>query len=412
MLGLASFLKEEKSCKVVFLLNDEGLAENERVEFETYLEKVADVTLVFAPSSEYASTIALPNSDAVSSQIRKAVVALGISNIRVIKKIERSVRTLEPIIQGFSDGVLSQAINSLALFTWAHLQRSEAPPIDFIVKMNPYGVGRNIHDDGEPDEEENAKWRDLLQTYGYIYTDELDLALLSGVKSGFHDAEKILPQAQLVHDRLTAENAQGSLEDAWKKFHNSFDDDEHEVLDGIYSAFKSNVIFVSPGTLDATIRLFKDIGRTKQAKELLDYFFENRGGEPSFYDLDEYAFSDDIIDPDVRQGFAKKNESLAVQVDLLATLQNLKDGWNPRALSALADADQEFYIDVFQTLRGRQLSLIVRAAVQLDRVVNADPDMLAVSRKAKEALRTLASQSDINRLRAEKFGVKIDDGPA
>lgn len=57
VLGLASFLKEERKCKVVLLLNDKEY--DERDEFERQLEKVADVTLIFDLTPEEAVSIAL-----------------------------------------------------------------------------------------------------------------------------------------------------------------------------------------------------------------------------------------------------------------------------------------------------------------------------------------------------------------
>ncbi|MGB9141092.1 MAG: P-loop NTPase fold protein [Aestuariivirga sp.] len=69
VLGLISFLKEERGCKVVLLLNDESLETPERKKFDTYLEKVIDISLTFAPSSKECVSIALPNEDVVSKRV-------------------------------------------------------------------------------------------------------------------------------------------------------------------------------------------------------------------------------------------------------------------------------------------------------------------------------------------------------
>lgn len=58
VLGLASMLKEERQCKVVLLLNDEQLTEENKTDFNRLLEKVVDVSLVFDPTPQEAVDIA------------------------------------------------------------------------------------------------------------------------------------------------------------------------------------------------------------------------------------------------------------------------------------------------------------------------------------------------------------------
>jgi hypothetical protein len=47
LLGLVSFLKEQRDCKVVLLLNDEAFTGKDEADFRSQLEKVADTELRF-----------------------------------------------------------------------------------------------------------------------------------------------------------------------------------------------------------------------------------------------------------------------------------------------------------------------------------------------------------------------------
>lgn len=58
LLGQIALLKEQKKCKVVLILNDEAL-EDDETEFNMYYEKVVDVSLSFAPTAEECVVIAL-----------------------------------------------------------------------------------------------------------------------------------------------------------------------------------------------------------------------------------------------------------------------------------------------------------------------------------------------------------------
>ena len=113
--GLVSFLREQRACKIILLLNADAL-EEAKGEFHTYFEKVIDTRLVFAPTAREAANIALAKTDDVSEQLRDGCEVLGISNIRVIKTIERLARQIEPLLKKFAPEVTASAVRSLTLF--------------------------------------------------------------------------------------------------------------------------------------------------------------------------------------------------------------------------------------------------------------------------------------------------------
>src|SRR5262249_53673411 len=67
VLGLISFLKEERRCKIVLLLNEEQLAANERDDFLSLLEKVVDIKLEFRPTAKEAADIAIDQRTQIGS---------------------------------------------------------------------------------------------------------------------------------------------------------------------------------------------------------------------------------------------------------------------------------------------------------------------------------------------------------
>jgi hypothetical protein len=51
VLGLISYLREQRNCKVVLILNDEQLAKDAKESFDKHLEKVVDAALVYKPTA-------------------------------------------------------------------------------------------------------------------------------------------------------------------------------------------------------------------------------------------------------------------------------------------------------------------------------------------------------------------------
>jgi hypothetical protein len=119
--GLASFLKEERNCKVVLISNEEKLNSESKDELSRYLEKVVDENIHFAPTSTEACKIALGETpDLARSLLLEKVKKLNISNIRVISRLSNMAEELAVIFEGLHEGVLKEAINTLALFGAAH----------------------------------------------------------------------------------------------------------------------------------------------------------------------------------------------------------------------------------------------------------------------------------------------------
>ena len=127
VLGLVSFLKEQRNCRVVLLLNDEAMEHDKRQDFDRLLEKVIDTSIIFAPSAEEAAGIAIVDNEPIGALLRDGVVALGITNIRVIKKIERLALRLAGYLGAYRPEVVAQAVTACLLAGWAVFDRDHAP---------------------------------------------------------------------------------------------------------------------------------------------------------------------------------------------------------------------------------------------------------------------------------------------
>src|SRR3546814_9979812 len=60
------------------------------------------------------------------------VVTLGITNIRVIKKIERMAHRLAAILEPFREEILTQAVTACLQAGWSVFERDHAPSMEFV----------------------------------------------------------------------------------------------------------------------------------------------------------------------------------------------------------------------------------------------------------------------------------------
>jgi hypothetical protein len=407
VLGLVSFLREQRNCKVSLILNDEALINEAKTKFETYLEKVVDVSLVYEPTAFDSIGVALGGSDPVSQRVADLCTDLGISNIRVIKRIERVVRAIQPMLANYDEEVFRQATLSLVLFCWSHDQPGEAPTLEFLTTKKAkrvYGLQKN---ENLPDNE--AAWNALLESYGFRWADDFDVVLIKGVRNGFFDPAEIDKHARELHEKAIATKADGSFEDAWRLYHDSFADNQDQVLDAIYASFMKNYRYITPLNLNGTVTLFKKLGRLDQAHEIIKQYVENRAEGRRFFDLEHYAFSSDITDPDIKKAFNEKCAKLKYKRDVPAMLLALKEGLSDEVLSELAAAPVDEYRRAFQKTTGRELRKMLSEALQFDRIINASPEMKEISKRAREALKIIGTESPINACRVANFGVIVDE---
>ena len=356
ILGLVSLLKEQKRCKVVLILNDEALQEaHDKKEFETYLEKVVDSFVRFAPSPVESAQIALSAMSEANKVLAESCVALGISNIRLIKKVERAVSKIEPLLNDFGPGVMRQAVQSLALLGWSVYEPHRAPPVAYLQSRAAHLFGSK---EQEPANEREAAWNAVLDAFGFVSFDEFDLVLLDGTRDGFFDPMQVRQHGAALDAKLKSAQSRGALEEAWGVFHDSFADNEDEVLETIYQTVLNNLSNLNVLDLNAIMWLFKSLDRRDRAIEIVDRYVADKN-DRRFYDLNNYPFRDHIDEPDLIRIFAeryaacKEQEQRPPEAILLSIAKTR--GWSPEDLQSLSSTSVDEYYRIFKTQTGDEL---------------------------------------------------------
>ncbi len=404
ILGLISQLKEQRGCKIVILLNDEKLGDDDK-EFRLQLEKVADTTIRFEPTPVEAADIGIDLSTPFHSLLKEDCVSLKIVNIRTIRKLERHAKRLEEELKHLDPRVLKQAVHSATLFGFAKYQPDSAPALDFIETYNPYGAvsvrsGEEIT---------HPEWRELIREFGFSHVDDFDRVVLAGIKQGHFDVEKLKLEGEKVDRKLRDVDNDQVFGEAWDLYHNSFDDNAEEVMERLSSALRSAPQVVSPTNLSGTISLLKELGWKGNVSELIDVYVSKRNEDRRFWDLDEGTFGDEAKDPDVRKAFAKKLASFRDERDPAVVMIEVgkENGWNHEDIAYLASLSSDTYYEVYKRLSGMDLRRAIRAGLLFRNIAGADDHMKTIGQKAEKALKKIAAESEINLRRVRQRGVAV-----
>lgn len=217
---------------------------------------------------------------------------------------------------------------------------------------------------------------------------------------------KLQIEARKLSAKFVKGRAEGSLENAWRKVDDSFQDNADAVFGEIRQALLKNIDYVSPMTLNGTVNLFRRLGRDEEASDIIAQYVKSRGNEPNLFDLASYPFQSEINDPEVRAAFENKAAEPRDIPDFVTLLAGIKDSWSPKVLEILASATIDDYKRAFTSYDGEHHRLLVYNALQFTRVTNANRAMDQLTEKAIAALQAIAQESPLNAIRVARFALR------
>ncbi|HZP22855.1 MAG TPA: hypothetical protein VFB04_05370 [Terriglobales bacterium] len=406
VMGLISALKEQKECKVALIWNDDA-EDREKEDFERYHEKVVDISLRFSPSARESVQIALQKDTRAVEMLAENCVELGVRNIRLIKRIERSVREIERQLAEFNEQILKQAISTLTLLGWSIYEPGIAPSIEFLRKKR--GAEHFGAKTDEPVSEKEGVWNAQLDAYRFGRLDDFDLVLLNGTTDGFFDPIAVKKCAAELNTQIAAATLGNSFFAAWEKYHDSFDNNQEEVLDALQDSFFKTVKSVNPTNLNSTVTLFKLLGRKDQAADMIKHYVDVHSEDRGFFDLQSYPFAGDVTDPDVIQAFNTRFAEFREEIDPRAVLLRIAEtsSWNAEDIAALAGLSSDRYYEMFKASRGTELRKMLKVCLQFGTFGNATPHYGEISNRAKTALERIGRESPINSRRVRAYGIDV-----
>ncbi len=396
VLGFISQLRDERNSKVVLLLNDEELDDQE--EFTSYLEKVVDVYLRFSPTEEEVARIAIPETDEVSVMVRNNSIELGIKNVRVIRKIFALAKHLEPMLSKYSKVVTHNSVGAITLLGWSHLQPKNAPPIEYLKRVHTYSPKTG-------DEDLDLKWRDLLLKYRYTHTSDYDLVLLKGLENGYFDPVEIEKHASELHQADARHKVELEVRAIWDDMHYSFTKPAEGILNAFHESYVRNIAFMTLGDMTVMERLFRELG-DERSEELVDRYIAAHKDKPGAFDLDRLERFGEEMTTSIKEKIAAAEAEQAPKLDPDEVFIALaKRGFDEELYDVAAKLPVSEYIRILKSHEGPELSSIISGLRQYLNTGNLDARLYIVMDKAGAALREIATESPINARRARRLGL-------
>ena len=197
------------------------------------------------------------------------------------------------------------------------------------------------------------------------------------------------------------------MKEAWRTYHDSFADNQQEVIDEIHRGFLKDIQHRTLIDLNGAVQVLKRLGEPEKAAEIIKLYLARSGWTRDSFDLKSHPFASMIDDPDVVQAIKDKYATFTDNRDPTAVMLGIanKRGWGDEDILVLSALTSEDYYTIFKEHEGVELRHIVDGCLLFERIGSSTDPMKEISRRAKEALRRIAQESPINALRVKKYGV-------
>ncbi len=409
VLGLASFLKEERHCRVLLISNQKKLGGDAKDELATYLEKVVEETVDFAPTPEEACVVALGAEPAEAGKIlTERLVRLGVSNIRVIGRLGALAEDLATIVGGLHPNVLADVVNTLALFGVSHfIPQNDFPTAEYLLEYGNADWAKYFNKEKKEEEQteqekRESDWDKLIAGYGYGTTSPLDKEVYAGITSGFFRDETIRRLSEELSQHIEAGGRKEAFNDAIRRFWWGVDDSK-AAFKQLLDTTKAALGLINASEIHSVYEVLLDLEGKDAATKLLSQFIaanqDRRGALAPSEDFGEKydATFKAVLDAEVAR--------LKEPVDLEKTLDAIvfNSGWNPKDLTKMAEANFSAIVPLLtgakdNRLFARRLTTLLKFGER-----GGTAEEKNVREKTIAWLKTFAATDPISALRVRRF---------
>ena len=400
ILGLISSFRERKGCKVVMLLSEDDLGDQAQ-KFREYLEKVVDQAIRFEPTPQESAAAALNVDDNLSGILKERIITLGITNIRVIRRIRRFLSYIEPQLAGLHDKVVDTVVRSITLLGWCVFEPQLAPNIDRVRSYNQFsGLF------GEDRRSIEEKKTDLvIRDYGFDQFGDLDSLILKGLKAGAFDTPALQDLLQALDATMRNEDVRAAIGRPWMIFYDSLNDNVDEFTISLVQVIEQHPKDISPGDVSKALEFLRELGQAEKADELVKVYIDAQADKPREFFAARHDQFSAPIDAQISRAFDNRLKEMPLTHDpaeILIKIGNTKS-WDPAQIDFLASVPDAGYSAMLKRLKGADLHSAISTALMFDNFVDVGESEREVARRMRQAVQLAADESTLNRMRLQPY---------
>lgn len=404
VLGLITFLCEERECAVVLILNDTTMDSID--DWNKYREKVFHAEVTYRPSTETCINIIFGTEpqNRWYAGARKVLMQLDVSNMRIMTRIKDAIAPLAELFSDASDATQLRIGATLALYVYCHNASGEgAPPIERALAHHRFAFMTKPDDQTK----EEKRWDAILSKIDF-YPDELDLAVTAYVRDGYPGVEEFTTQVKRLESAHQANSVDQEFTSAWESYHNSFDDNSAAVIAAFAHAFPAAAPTMHAMNANSTIALMRELGQNELADSFIaEWITPRRGARRQELSLREAQIFGPITDEGFLRALDQAEREETTAPDLNEALETVARGQGSldQALHTISRSELDEVIRWFERNPGRTSRTFITTSMQFQ----GGEHVVVAQQRIRSALEALGKRSPINELRIASILRAIDE---
>jgi hypothetical protein len=355
VLGFIDDLKRN-GCRVLVLLNDDPLAREQADEWRALKEKCIDRELTLSTTPAEAAEIGLSGVVPYRALVLDTIVRAGVTNIRVIQRIDRIVSTIFDGRLALAEIIATQFVSAVVILTALNFNAVPAgPSINTVLREWRAWVANAARSDTTDEPIGDAV--SAMTTFKLTRDMEfIDLAY-SHITTGRHLKREF---AELFDKRETAARNNRSQRVAIEYIEASLLDPTKQDSDFIQLATPYSEEWATlPADQASMIALdLERRGAPELAQQLAAAWARRWLENPMSFS--SILHPTQTFHPAIRQAIVEGNARLEHKPDVLKSIrQVMSGGWNPADQSAINDASSGDVAAMLRSLNGETFPMVV-----------------------------------------------------
>lgn len=405
VMGLVDELAQRKSCKVVLIFNDKSLTDqDDRADFESYREKVVDSEIEFNPSHEESLTKVFRSDHYLYAHFLKVVVALDLKNIRVLMKLRRMTDHIDPLIKDCHGEILQEYATHASLLLWSFYMRSEALPHAFVIdRLGASSWAAYFGSETTEPTEDEKRYKTIASAIR-IEPSVFDSHILEYLKRGYFDADSVRTEIEELKQKAESRRASARLNEVWRLYTDSFEPNQFEVAERLRLVLSEEINLLAVSEFSGALSMLESLG--EDPTDLMLQYVDRHKEDLSTLDRRASLYARRVSYEPLRSAIDKLAiEPRRLDLDEVAFSIAKHQGWNPEDIDFLASLTEE---DFYRWIRSSptDLPFKIRSGLMFFRnLTGSRPEdtekYSKISAAVEAALRRLASESEIGKLRVK-----------
>lgn len=402
VMGLVDELAQRKGCKVILIFNENSFdSDEDRVQFESYREKVVDIEVNHNPTSKQNLACIFPNSYSRYSTLEAVVSNLDIKNIRVLKKIKWALDYFSGYVKGRNERIIDELIVHTTLLCCFYYIRDEDLTYSSLKEQLSNNSWLSYLLDKEKEiSAAEKKYRTLASSMN-LSSSVFDEHISFFLENGYVDDEALKRTVAEFEEKVRVDSVSSRLRSAWNIYSESFSDNLDDFKKSLIDILNEETSRLGLSDFSSAIDILEEFGEdiTEFVDNYVQSHSESLSGIDPRHSWDLGRFKSQYLKDKIKELHDSKKEH---NLDDVSEKIALRNGWNPEDIEFLNSLTKDDYVT---WMKGNPENLVTKVRGGLLTFRNFQSSggdqhkYENISNNVISALKDIASENELNKYR-------------